>query len=256
VSLFLWSGYTRLVKVHTSAVHHSQLRSMCRPFGHSAAPAQTSEDQDSSKRQGAVAHARGQWERPTRFVTLSDPVDACCRMVVPSDGCVSRWVDPPSSGSRGSKQQRRDARSNKQSEPSKAAKQRYQKTAKNVFPVIFVTFFSQNLWEELGGRSNVCDVFFFFLGGRDVFFSQFLQPESGRSLAHQKLDPRDTTPYQNAHHTAIRSGLSLPILLMIPARFLSQLAFLELKAKSELDANKSARPMEEPCCALGFECIS
>jgi hypothetical protein len=40
---------------------------------------------------------------------------------------------------------------------------------------------------------------------------------------------------QKAHHTVIRSGLSLPFLLMIlpfllmiPARFLSQLAFLEL----------------------------
>jgi hypothetical protein len=68
---------------------------------------------------------------------------------------------------------------------------------------------------------------------------------------------------QKAHHTAIRSGLSLPFLLMIlpfllmiPARFLSQLAFLELNRESELDANKSARPMEEPCRALGFECIS
>jgi hypothetical protein len=81
------------------------------------------------------------------------------------------------------------------------------------------------------------------------FFFFFFRNFCSRSRAHQKLDPRDTTLYQNAHHTAIRSGLSLPILLMIPARFLSQLAFLELKAKNELDANKSARPMEEPCCA-------
>jgi hypothetical protein len=69
--------------------------------------------------------------------------------------------------------------------------------------------------------------FVFFL----AIFAAGVGTFARRSLAHQKLDPRDTTTYQNAHHTAIRYGLSLPILLMIPARFLSQLAFLELKAK-------------------------
>jgi hypothetical protein len=118
--------------------------------------------------------------------------------------------------------------------------------------VIFVAFFSQIL-----GRKEQRLRFFY------IFFSQFLQPDVRATFPRTPLDPRDTTPYQNGHHTAIRSGLSLPILLMIlpfflmiPARFLSQLAFLELKAKSELDGNKSARPMEEPCCAPGFECIS